>query len=141
MIKLKDIKGYEDVRDDLTPYGHTSLMETCRYLKELYVTEIRLEYNRKKTGIKVMVFDGAECIDEAHCLFKDLNTIPRIDELLDGDMLVKIEKFVNDLDFDDPMDGDGTAQLADFFLFVLDERNGNLDKEELELGYAKWSIK
>jgi len=140
MIKLSELKGYDEVKDDLTPYGHTSLMETCKYMKDLYSLDIHLSYNSNRTGVEVKVFDGMECIDRAYCLFSDLNSAP-CSVLPDEEDMLRIKECVNGMDNIDPMDGDETAQLADFFLFILDEKNGNLDKEELEIGYKKWGNK
>lgn len=140
MIDTKKIKGFESVVHNLNPYGHTSLVEVCRKLKELYPdTDLEVEDMEGRGGVRVIVLDGAESIDTALCKYSALNSTPS-QVLPEKEYMNEIQSCVDRMEFEEPLDGDETEELAELFLFLLNEVNGNLDKDELVRGYKKWGI-
>jgi len=64
-----------------------------------------------------------------------------MEDITRDNFLDEAKKMIENMEIDEPMDGDETESLANAVKFFLDVKNGNLSKKEIERGYRKLNYK
>jgi len=60
-------------------------------------------------------------------------------DMIKETFLDDVKKMIENMEIDEPMDGDETELLANMVKFFLDDKNGNISKEEIETSVSMFS--